>query len=314
MAQLNSPDRMMAALRQYEIKGLKDSMETCGPKIHGETVDNVAGIYAGVRDSALTVHGNLQAERLGKYLVDRGLKFAYIFSSDLQRAFKTAGAIHKAEEAKQPDQEHGRNAVTQLEILREQDFGYYEGKPFYARPRDNKRSGKEEHRTQHQQYPDFKDVETKESMSARMNTFVQDYLIPVLQTEEEEEEYTVAVVSHGIILSHLWRCFLGAFAPNSVSLAPGLPMGRDGPTPLEYLGGWSNTGYLELEVTRNANDSNVSPAQESSSTLLAGHKMNIKAVNGKEHLAGLKRTRGVGSSQHDEGQKNIDAFFKKRKA
>ncbi|KAM3468559.1 hypothetical protein MY5147_007828, partial [Beauveria neobassiana] len=35
---------------------------------HGETVDNVAGIFAGVRDSALTTHGVLQAGRLGGHL------------------------------------------------------------------------------------------------------------------------------------------------------------------------------------------------------------------------------------------------------
>jgi hypothetical protein len=40
----------------------------------------------------------------------------------------------------------------------------------------------------------------------------------------------------------------------------------------------------------------------------------ILAINGKDHLRGLKRTGGgVGSSRHDASQKCIKTFFKRRK-
>lgn len=216
--------------------------------------------------------------------------------------------------------------ITQLQILREQDFGFYEGKPFYARSRDSGKSGKENHRSQHVGDPDFRDVEPKESMNARMDNFVKDQLLPLIRNEKARREDVIAVVSHGIILSHLWRCVLKLFGKDTVTLAPGLSVGSGNPTPLEYLGGWSNTGYLELdilstlpvEISVTDQSSAVGPKAESLTAGskepgIPGLKMIVKAVNGKEHLKGLKRTRGVGSSKYDEGQKKIETFFKKVK-
>lgn len=207
-------------------------------------------------------------------------------------------------------------------MLREQDFGFYEGKPFYARPTKSKKTGKEDHRSQHSDEPGFQDVESKESMTARAESFVHDFLLPILCRDTGPREATIAVVSHGIILNHLWRSILKLFAQRTVSLAPGLTIsGGAGGTLLEYLGGWSNTGYLELNVqpvltakepTVSEFETTDSPATQTDGlTPLSGLRMVIKAVNGKEHLQGLKRTRGVSSGKHDEGQKKIDAFFKK---
>jgi phage baseplate assembly protein gpV len=45
-----------------------------------------------------------------------------------------------------------------------------------------------------------------------------------------------------------------------------------------------------------------------------GWNTTILAINGKDHLKGLKRTGGgVGSSRHDTSQKSIETFFKRRK-
>ena len=277
-----------------------------------------------MKDSALTIHGSLQAERLGKFLAKAGLDFTHIFASDLQRAVKTAGAIRSWIDAVHPDP---KLRVTELTVLREQDFGYYEGKPFYARPRESSKSGKEHHRSQHQDDPDFKDVESKESMDRRMNDFLRDHLVPIIHEEGWTKEKTVAIVSHGIILSHLWRCLLKTLPKDSVTLSPGVSIGSGGVTPLEYLGGWSNTGYLELDLhTRSParahnkarpTSPSQSPKLSSPSSFdksLSGYYVSIKTVNGKAHLQGLKRTKGgVGSAKFDEGQKSIESFFKKRK-
>ena len=215
--------------------------------------------------------------------------------------------------------------VKQLENLREQDFGFYEGKPFYARPSGSSKSGKENHRAEHASEPGFQDVESKESLATRANTFVHEHLVPLIC---DRKEVTVAVVSHGIILNHLWRSILKLFAKRTISMAPGLAVGgTNTSTPLEYLGGWSNTGYLELELqpvvsraepavsesdadSRGEHQDNVN--SDHSSPIPELH-MVIKAVNGKDHLSGLKRTRGVSSGKYDEGQKKIDGFFKKCK-
>ena len=268
------------------------------------------------------MHGNLQAERLGRFFTKKGLLFSHVYSSDLQRATKTASAICTWNDAAGANQLQ----VTVKEVLREQNFGSYEGKPFYARPRVSHKSGKEHHRSQHQDDPDFQDVESKGSMDSRMNTFLADNLLPLL-FEEQLEENIIAVVSHGIILSHLWRCFLRLLPMNSVTLMAGLSVGKGGATPLEYLGGWSNTGYLELDIRRKAL-ATIEPAKSKSSLeppmsqsidkdslpKLHDYRVTIKTVNGKEHLQGVKRTKGgVGSSKFDEGQKSIESFFKKQK-
>ena len=288
---------------------------------------------AGVTDSALTIHGSLQAERLAKYFAETGVRFNYIFSSDLQRTYKTANAIYLAQPKGNEEERDHSSEVIALSVLREQDFGYYEGKPLYARPRDSSKTGKEDHRAEHRGDPAFKDVESKESMAVRTHTFLKERLVPIIQMEAQHDNSAVAIVSHGILLSHLWRSFLQLLPKNSVALSPGLSVGNDGMTPLEYLGGWSNTGFLELilQKTKNALTEQRQPPSPSSSPLsefshlkpsrpdvplqsLGDFKMIITTVNGKHHLNGLKRTRGgVGSSKHDESQKTIESFFKKRK-
>ena len=229
------------------------------------------------------------------------------------------GSQEAAPAPKQPE-------VTQLEVLREQDFGFYEGKPFYARPREGTKSGKDDHRSLHQDDPDFQDVESKESMNARMDIFLEEHLLPILENIRDGTTQDIAIVSHGIILSHLWKRFLNMCPKYSVSVMPGLSLGYGPYTALEHLGGWSNTGYLELiilpkdyrkkeERTAPLQPISQSPTAEPEAPLppLAEYSVLINVINSKEHLAGLKRVRGVGSSQHDEGQKKIENFFKKPK-
>jgi hypothetical protein len=45
-----------------------------------------------------------------------------------------------------------------------------------------------------------------------------------------------------------------------------------------------------------------------------GWSSTILAINGKDHLRGIKRTRGgIGSSRHDASQSSIKIFFKRCK-
>lgn len=129
--------------------------------------------------------------------------------------------------------------------MREQDFGFYEGKQFFERPKEGNKTGKDAHLEAHRDEPGFQDVESKESMKLRMETFVDDHLVQLLH--EVEAHHSVVVVAHGIILSHLWRVLLKRFPPGNVAVLPGVQAAERGFS-LEYLGGWSNTGYLELEV------------------------------------------------------------------
>jgi broad specificity phosphatase PhoE len=268
---------------------------------------------AGVTDSALTNHGVLQTQRLGKYLVDRH-RFTQIFSSDLRRAYMTAKALEDAQKGKYPD---GRNvSVVQLKDLREQDFGSFECLPW-----SSKRPDLAADKLPKPEDAGFKPKETSEAMVKRADVFLDDYILPQLVIDEEQEG-VVAVVSHGLILAVLWKSLLARLGPDTVSLGTEIN-GKTASRPLEYMPGWSNTGYVELEMRRTpAPDAVSSPVVEGSlesandreSTKLLDLKMIVRSVNSKAHLSNLKRTRGgVGSSTYDVRQKNLEGYFKKPK-
>ncbi|KAK5684529.1 hypothetical protein LTS10_004399 [Elasticomyces elasticus] len=208
---------------------------------HGETVDNVAGLYAGVRDSALTIHGVEQARRLGEHFVKTDIKLTHIFASPLSRARKTAEALQKAQNGKSQDEVV---SIVQVADLIEQDFGLYEGKSFFMRS-EAKKTGKEAHYDKHKNDPGFVDVESKESMCKRADAFLDQHLMPLFDHKGADSKLEVAVVSHGILLSNLWRKLLLRLPRKSLSIAPEVTAVKS-PVVLEHLGGWSNTGYLEL--------------------------------------------------------------------
>ena len=284
----------------------------------------------------MTIHGSLQAEKLGLALNLRGFRFTEIFSSDLQRAYKTAKAIRRAgtEKEKTPP-------IQQLSVLREQDFGFYEGKPYHSKPHPWNKSGKEVHEDPNRFEPGFQDVESKAAMGLRMDSFLDQHLLPLLMNTSNGDGLQIAIVSHGIILSRLWICLLKRFGAQSVRLSTSSIPNKNF-TGLEHLGGWSNTGYLELEIssprtkpqldspkakghhTLQKDPSAVTtidestkyrtPDKTSTTAMLEGWKMVVRSINNKDHLKGLKRTGGgVGSSKYDEGQKTIETFFKKRR-
>ncbi|KAF2229144.1 phosphoglycerate mutase-like protein [Viridothelium virens] len=234
---------------------------------HGETVDNIAQLYAGTRDSELTNHGVLQATKLGQSFQVSGIRITHLFSSPLKRAVKTAKLVQDAQSSFFPDATavpaldssgSARNDTFKLEIVRcqaliEQDFGFYEGKPFYERPRGENLTGKQAHQRNHENEPGFVPPESKESMARRGDSFLDEHLLPLLHDEHLEIEPVVAVVSHGILLSSLWKCFLRRLPARSVGFAP-TAVASQSFTDLEHLGGWSNTGYLELRLSKYKTD------------------------------------------------------------
>lgn len=296
--------------------------------------------------------------------------FTHIFASTLQRAYKTAIAIQEPQKAL--FEEHTPDVVRFPELV-EQDFGYYEGRSFMQRSEGSPISGKRAHYQEHKDEEGFVDMESKEAMGVRVDKFLDEQFMPIVQASAHEAQPVVAVVSHGIILAVLWRHLLARLPPGSVSLHPELLAGGR-MIFLEHLGGWSNTGYLELHLDHTSSGGDDEAFTDNVGTLekldratdgeqaaftpatglastnpikdakwskaiasqdedtpkavppirleptsrttskLAGWTTVIRAVNKTEHLKGLKRTGGgVGSSKHDEGQKNIDTFFKRQK-
>ncbi|KAK0740397.1 histidine phosphatase superfamily [Schizothecium vesticola] len=255
---------------------------------HGETVDNVAGLYAGIRDSALTAHGVLQARRLASHLATRSAlvgSVTNVFSSDLQRAANTAQAIIDAQGPPRqgpsslaiPDRTQVR--LVKVPDLRERNFGSAEGKRFGA-PRA--------------------DAESHEEMRARAARFVRNQLDPVL-AREAGHRGVVVVVSHGILLNSLLRVLLMRHAPEELAR-------MSATTRSEYLTSWSNTGYVEMAVRNLATPRPSSGGKAPSSPPRL--ELVLIASNVTTHLDGLKKTRGgIGSSQFDNRQRTMDAFL-----
>ncbi|KAK3491265.1 histidine phosphatase superfamily [Neurospora hispaniola] len=257
---------------------------------HGETVDNVAGLYAGIRDSPLTTHGVLQARRLASHFASRSCSIGpvtHIFSSDLQRAVSTAQAIVDAQVTKateKEDTDHSKLQLVQVVELRERDFRSAEGKRFGT------------------PHPD---AETHDEMRARATDFVQAHLDPLLDSisngDNCKTNTSVVVIAHGLILNSLLRSLLARYAPEEMTrlakLSSGSVAGRS-----DFLAAWSNTGYLEMKV-----DAIASSEETEKSTV----QLTVVRVNVLDHLHGLKRTRGgIGSAQFDSKQKTMDSFFK----
>lgn len=162
--------------------------------------------------------------------------------------------------------------VKQCKEIGEQAFGYYEQKPFYARPNPkSKLTGKDAHRLTHRDEPGFVDVESRQSMDERCSAFFEDHLAPIMASlspeegGEAEDEETVIAVAHGIILGHLWRAILRRVGPRNVVLGRGVMLenGRD----VERLGGWGNTGYLELEISKVNNSEVGRPADRETAVM-----------------------------------------------
>jgi broad specificity phosphatase PhoE len=313
----------------------------------------------------LTNHGVQQATRLGQHFAASAVQFTHIFSSQLQRAVRTAELVRNAQPViKDEEGKVVAPIVAQINELAEQDFGSYEGVSFLARQPGSKMSGKDAHRAIHKDDPGFVDMEARESMVQRVDVFLDGHLMPVVQAVATTP-LCIAIVSHGITLSVLWRRLLHRMPPRSVSVHPevsakytGIDLGR--------IGGWSNTGYLELEITytelpqslviakaaptdtkdelAEAKDEAQASTSDSARTTspvskiarteaddasadvsaqvtkaatkktFVGWNVAVHAVNSRAHLTYLKRTGGgVGSARHDDKQKSIDTFFKKRK-
>ncbi len=86
---------------------------------HGQDEDNLNGILNGHRNKPLTVLGKQQAVITANHINDQGIKFDYVYSSPLDRAYTTARIITETNSLSAPEK---------IDLLIERDFGVMEGK------------------------------------------------------------------------------------------------------------------------------------------------------------------------------------------
>lgn len=254
----------------------------------------------------------VQIQRLALHFKTQGVEFTTVFSSDLLRARTTAEGICGLAGGEERDGAVSPLLPIILPILRERDFGSLEGKSWLA---VRGRVGNSVSET-------AGEPESHTSVASRVDLFLTEHLLPVLRDNSRTAQ-SVAVVSHGILLSALWEALSRLFLSKHVVLGPGVEV-------VKRISSWSNTGYLELAVgwvedvlsapdsakegSHAQNASNI--AEERPDVLnspLHSHTMTVLTINGRQHLSNLRRTPGVGSSKHDGTQQRIDNFFQKPK-
>lgn len=285
---------------------------------------------AGTTDSALTNHGMLQIESLAQTFASKSIHFDSVFASDLSRARITAEGICRPQP---PKKDGGLVTPTLTSDLRERDFGSLEGVRWQSPSTPSTNASASPGRSSRITSTKVIEKETTVSMRQRSLSFLHSHFLPLL-FDDPTAKRKVAIVAHGIILRVLWNCLVELFDPMSISLMPGIAAWEGGPAAL-LSPSWSNTGFMELSIRMKQSPSS-SPSQRlltsheariaSSSImdtegtppdslagdiLLQGWSMKILAVDSKEHVAGLRRTRGgIGSASFDNRQKRIDQFFK----
>ncbi len=183
---------------------------------HGETEYNVQGLLQGQTDSPLTENGRQQALERAEALKD--VEFDAIFSSDLERAIKTSEIIKLNRQL----------AINTSKLLREKDFGPYDGKASDFFRQDNKHLFEELKKLPEQGKKDFKFFEGFESdseMADRMIAFLRE----VAQTFLNKK---VLVVTHRgnlrVLLLHLGFGSFDELEPKGISNSAFVKLESDG--------------------------------------------------------------------------------------
>lgn len=145
---------------------------------HGTTEWNDKGIMQGTTDSPLTKEGIAIAHDLRKKL--KMYKFDLIFSSDLLRAKRTAEIVAL---------EHKLDVQT-TELLRERNFGRYEGKPYSLYNEEVDQVFEKLSESEKMTYKHEPDIESHEEVAQRFLKFVRE--IALLTPGK-----TILALSHG---------------------------------------------------------------------------------------------------------------------
>jgi len=230
-----------------------------------------------------------QARALGEFFTDT--HFAAVHTSDLQRAFTTAQALYNGQRDPKP-------TFDSSELLREQNFGVAEGKPW---SHDSRRSINLEEEMAKGVYPTlrghnekFPEGESINELAQRAKKAVDAFVLPhVWQAVKDGKTGNhVAVVSHGLCISQM--------------ISELLKLGARRDEAKDYRG-LLNTAWTRVVIDIEGKQEGQSVAMEKGLPLLV---MRVTDVNRHSHTANIKRQAGgIGNVAYDPKQKDIRAFF-----
>jgi len=255
---------------------------------HGESTDNLKSVWAGWKDAPLSNHGMNQARALGEFFADT--HFTAVHSSDLKRAFSTAQALYVGQKDPKP-------TFDSSELLREQNFGVAEGKPWTYR---FSRDVNLEEEMANGVYPmlygndeKFPEGESINELAQRANGAITALVLPhVWQAAKEGKTgIHIAVVSHGLCISQMISELLKMSAKQDEGDYRGL----------------LNTAWTRVVIDIEGAQEGQPVAVDKERPLLI---MRVTDINRHSHIDNIIRQKGgIGSAAYDPKQKDIRAFF-----
>lgn len=161
---------------------------------HGETDWNKARRIQGSTDIPLNENGISLAEKVAEKINEEGLKFDIIFSSQLQRARKTADIMNT----------YSKTQIVVDSRIKEFLFGKAEGATYDDLRNDPKFGSLKNWFLDPENYHAELDAESYESFFGRIKAFLED------QIEPNEKKYkNVLIVCHGGVVRGLLKVMLG---------------------------------------------------------------------------------------------------------
>ncbi|KAG8835155.1 hypothetical protein FRC17_005013 [Serendipita sp. 399] len=177
-------------------------------------------------------------------------------------------------------------------LLREQNFGIAEGKPWAADKSSAQETEEEVYYSIYTRHEKFPEGEPLDDLAKRADKALDETVWPhVLHALKsgEDRDIHVVVVSHGLTISELVAALL-----------------RRSPIPppsSESYKGLRNTGWTQIAI---AIDRRVPPHEQEWEV----SNIRLVSLNHHPHLASVKRQGGgIGSAAHDEKQRTIREFF-----
>ncbi|KAI0004609.1 phosphoglycerate mutase-like protein [Russula compacta] len=256
---------------------------------HGESTDNLKYVWAGWKDAPLSNHGMNQARALGEFFADT--HFTAIHSSDLKRAFTTAQALYDAQRDPKP-------TFDSSELLREQNFGVAEGKPWSYNWNLNinleEEMAKGVFPTLHGNDEKYPEGESINDLAQRAKSAITAFVLPHVwrAAKEGQTGVHVAVVSHGLCISQMISELLKMNAKQD----------KEG----NYRG-LENTAWTRVVIHVEGGQESQPTAVDKEHPLLVMH---VTDINKHSHIDNIKRQKGgIGSAAYDPKQKDIKAFF-----
>ena len=204
---------------------------------HGNTNGNRMWIVEGHTDGPLNSTGKHQAKLVAERLKNE--HFDYICSSDLSRAFETASAI-----AKENTSFYHERRIEKCKELRERHFGVAEKTMILQHYHNAKKEGfKRSDLTRYVPEGGESDDEVRERVRIFLNNLLKKC------ASSKDPDLSVLIVSHGITMREIVRCFIEDYGCTGLSNEVMLDGKRLAKTP--------NTGVTQFSLVLNDETSNV---------------------------------------------------------